>query len=246
MIRRLKLFLIRKTKATFLRFNLHLVIEPCSNFLLNLVYLSKFSRWRKQNSKTLYNDFYSHKFDFNKRYNLYQFLIEHEKLTGEINYLEFGVSTGGSFKWWINHNKNVKSRFIGFDTFTGLPENWNIYKKGDMSTSGNMPVINDDRHNFITGLFQDTLPDFLKKFNWENKINVINMDADLYTSTIYVLSNLYPYLKAGDIIIFDEFGVPTHEFRAFIDFFNSFYIKYELLAASNNYYQIAVKLVSPK
>ncbi len=243
MIRRTKLFIIRKTKALFLKFNLHRIFEPISGALLNLVYLSKFSKWRKQHASAPYNDFYSNKFDFNKRYNLYQSILETERLTDPLNYLEFGVCTGASFKWWINKNKEENSKFIGFDTFTGLPENWNIYKSGDMSTSGNMPVINDVRHTFVAGLFQDTLPDFLKKFDFGNKRNLINMDADLYSSTLYVLGNLYPYLKSGDIIIFDEFGVPTHEFKAFLDFFNSFYLKYELLAASNNYYQIAIKIV---
>ena len=72
------------------------------------------------------------------------------------------------------------------------------------------------------------------------------MDADLYSSTIFVLTQLVPFLNKDDIIIFDEFGVPMHEFRAFQDFFNSFYMKFELLSATNNYLQIAIKLVSNK
>lgn len=244
MLRKLKLFLIRKTKALSLKLNIHFVFEPISGILINLAYLSKFSKWRKEHSNPKFNDFYSKKFNFNKRYNLYNFLIEEEKLESEdINYFEFGVCTGASFKWWIEHNKNSNSKFNGFDTFEGLPENWNIYKKGDMSTDGKVPIINDNRHNFEIGLFQQSLPAFIKKFNFESKRNVINMDADLYSSTIYVLSSLFPYLKKDDIIVFDEFGVPTHEFRAFNDFFNSFNLKYELLAASNNYYQIAVKIL---
>ena len=41
------------------------------------------------------------------------------------------------------------------------------------------------------------------------------MDADLYSSTLYVLTMLAPYLKAGDIVMFDEFTVPRHEYLAF-------------------------------
>jgi len=244
MIRRLKLYIIRKTKAVFLRLNFHVLIEPLSGIMINLAYLSGFSKWRKEHANPPFNDFYSKKFDFNKRFNLYKFLLDHENISSEsINYLEFGVCQGSSFRWWIENNKSADSKFVGFDTFEGLPENWNIYKKGDMSTLGNIPIINDSRHEFIIGLFQDTLPDFLKKSPDNNKRNVINMDADLYSSTLYVLGNIYPFIKKGDIIIFDEFGVPNHEFRAFKDFFNSFYVKYELLAASNNYYQIAIKII---
>lgn len=244
-MRKIKLFFIRKTKATFLRWNLHGVFGFITGFLLNFAYLIKFSKWRKKHSKSPYNDFFSNKFDFNKRYNLYKFLLEEEKIAdATINYWEFGVYTGSSFNWWLEHNKNENSKFVGFDTFDGLPENWNIYKKGDMTTSGNKPYFDDKRYELIEGLFQDTVKDFIKTFDFDiNKRNIINLDADLYSSTIFVLYNLYPHLKKDDIIIFDEFGVPNHEFRAFLDFFNSTYLKYELLAASNNYYQIAIKII---
>ena len=68
------------------------------------------------------------------------------------------------------------------------------------------------------------------------------MDADLYSSTLFVLTRLIPYLKRDDILIFDEFGVPTHEFRAFTDIVSSYNIKFEVLGAINNYLQVALKL----
>ena len=48
--------------------------------------------------------------------------------------------------------------------------------------------------------------------------------------------------NAGDVIFFDEFNVPQHEFKAFTEWVNAFYVKYEVLGAVNNYYQIAVKI----
>lgn len=177
-----------------------------------------------------------------KRYDMYHYLLKKEKLDSAIDYLEFGVAFGLSFKWWVENNKSPESRFWGFDTFEGLPEDFNFMKKSEMSTEGKIPQLDDCRHIFFKGLFQDTLPDFLKSYN-PGKRKVINLDADLYSSTLFVLASIAPYLNKGDIILFDEFGVPMHEFRAFEDFFNSFYIKYEVLSAVNNYFQIAIKII---
>jgi O-methyltransferase len=66
------------------------------------------------------------------------------------------------------------------------------------------------------------------------------MDADLFSSTLFALTNLANYLKRGDVIIFDEFNVPNHEYFAFKMFSDSFYIRTRLLAAVNNYFQVAL------
>ncbi len=92
----------------------------------------------------------------------------------------------------------------------------------------------DKRAFFYQGLFQQTLPGFLKRFV-NNKLTVIHMDADLYSSTLFTLTSLAPFLKKGDIILFDEFCVPTHEFLAFKNFTESYYINLKTIAASNNY-----------
>jgi hypothetical protein len=68
------------------------------------------------------------------------------------------------------------------------------------------------------------------------------MDADIYSATLYVLTSLAPFLKKGDIIFFDEFNVPLHEFKAFSEWVSSFYINYEVLGAVNNFYQVAIKI----
>ena len=65
------------------------------------------------------------------------------------------------------------------------------------------------------------------------------MDADLFSSTIFVLSQLYPFLNKGDIILFDEFNVANHEFFAYKIFTESFYVKMKLVGAQNNFYQTA-------
>ena len=51
-----------------------------------------------------------------------------------------------------------------------------------------------------------------------------------------------PYFKKGDILLFDEFNVPLHEFKAFSEWVNSFYINYFVIGEVDNYYQIAIKI----
>ncbi|MGE5497240.1 MAG: class I SAM-dependent methyltransferase, partial [Syntrophothermus sp.] len=180
--------------------------------------------------------------DYNNRYKLYEFMLKKENLDGDINYIEFGVAQGHSFKWWMQNNKNPQAHFYGFDTFTGLPEDWNfLFKKGSMSDSGKIPEVVDSRGELFPGLFQDTLPGFLSKLD-NTKRNIIHLDADLYTSTLYVLTTMAPFIKKNDILMFDEFFVPTHEFKAFTEFVSAFYLKYEVIGAINNFLQTAIKI----
>jgi O-methyltransferase len=236
-----KLFLIRKIKALFFRFKLHFLIKPFEGVLINAAYLSKLSRWIDKTPKGKLNDFYNKKVNYSDRFKLHEFVFEEEIQNQSIDYLEFGVASGIAFKWWVEKNKNPGSRFFGFDVFTGLPEDFGVMKKQHYDTAGQTPNIQDDRVTFIKGLFQDSLPGFLTDYEPQQK-KVIHMDADLYSSTLFVLTKLIPFLEKENIIIFDEFGVPTHEFRAFSDIVASYNLRYEFLGAVNNYLQIAIKI----
>jgi len=237
----MKLFIIRYSKLVFVYLRLHKLFNPFSAVHINVYYLTKFSLWVRKNEKIPYNDFPS-KWDYNKRYNLYSWVLEKENLlSSPVNYLEFGVANGESFRWFLQQHTNPESRFYGFDTFTGLPEDWGPYKKGAFNNNSTPPEINDPRGTFYTGLFQQTLPGFLPSLN-NNRRNIIMMDADLYSATLYVLASFAPYLKKDDIVFFDEFAVPTHEFKAYYDFVQAFYIPLKLIAAANNYYFSAFKV----
>jgi len=208
-------------------------------FLRNFNVLRSWIR-KANNTQLLINDFYSWKRDYPKRYLLYDTVAAHYELDKkELLYLEFGVASGSSFTWWMKKNTHPGSVFRGFDTFEGLPEDWGGYKKGAMAFD--QTVTEDGRAAFIKGIFQESLHPFIEsnKNLLLGKPKLIHMDADLFSSTIFVLTQLYPYLKKGDIIFFDEFNVANHEFLAFKIFTESFYVKLQPVGAVNNFYQTA-------
>ncbi|HMK26568.1 MAG TPA: class I SAM-dependent methyltransferase [Chitinophagaceae bacterium] len=238
----MKLFFIRYIKITFIYLRLHVFFNLFSGLFSNLYHLSKLSSWANKNRKIGYNDFPS-KWNYEKRYPLYKWVLEKEGLVPTpVNYLEFGVAGGQSIRWFLSHLTNPESRFYGFDTFTGLPEDFGVYKKGMFNNNTQAPQIDDKRVKFYQGLFQQTVPGFLKELD-NTRRNIIMMDADLYSATLYVLTSLAPFLKKDDIIFFDEFAVPTHEFKAFHEFVQSYYVNLKLIAAANNYYFAAFKVV---
>src|SRR5205823_13838731 len=61
---------------------------------------------------------------FADRERLHGHLIDSQGLSGPIDYLEFGVWEGASIRWWIERNRHSDSSFVGFDSFEGLPANW--------------------------------------------------------------------------------------------------------------------------
>ena len=181
---------------------------------------------------------------FTKKQDLYDFINEEFVADAPMSYLEFGVFQGASIRYWVGINKNNQSEFVGFDTFTGLPENWyNLsisLRKNHFDVHGQTPDIKDVRCRFIKGMFQDTLGEFLKQFKPKQKL-VIHNDSDLYSSTLFVLVKVHPLLTKGSIIIFDEFSSPLHEMRALNDLASSHLFNYRILAHTEGYRQVAIE-----
>jgi len=94
----------------------------------------------------------------------------------------------------------------------------------------------------VKGWFQDTLPFFLSHFSTKKQL-VIHCDADVYTSTLFVLCKLDTLMKADTIVMFDDFSSMLHDFRALSDYTRSFRRHYEVLGASGrDYYEhVAVR-----
>ena len=139
--------------------------------------------------------------------------------------LEFGVYSGKS----INMIAELfpTSQILGFDSFSGLPEDWAGFKadggtKGFFDMSGQLPTVKSNVELRV-GLFHESLPQFLTEFDSNGyRITLVHFDADLYSSTKFVLDQLETLLDDYVIFVFDEFfnypGWKNHEFRAFSEF----------------------------
>lgn len=57
------------------------------------------------------------------------------------------------------------------------------------------------------------------------------MDADLYSSTIYVLRHLRPHIKPGSFIYFDEINHIDQEARAFEEFLGESGLQFRAVCA---------------
>ncbi|MCI4326912.1 MAG: class I SAM-dependent methyltransferase [Thermoplasmata archaeon] len=153
---------------------------------------------------------------------LYAHLNEELVRGAPIDYFEFGVYQGNSLREWVRMNPNPSSRFWGFDSFRGLPEDWVPgFAKGSYDLAGSPPVIPDPRVTLVEGEFQTSLPTFLLGFHPASRL-VVHLDCDLYSSALFCLASCDSLFVPGTIIVFDEFCVPLHEFRAFRDYSSAF------------------------
>ncbi len=152
-----------------------------------------------------------------------------------VRYLEFGVAGGLSMSRMIERFQHPDARFTGFDSFEGLPEDWVLpwetKHRGAFSTKGQAPRAADPRVSFVKGWFQNTLSAFLAA----NPLGgtrplLVHYDADLYSSTLFVLATLW-HNASEHYFIFDEFM--EHEMIALDDFSNAFPVEIEFLCQTD-------------
>jgi len=179
---------------------------------------------------------------FKDRPQLYAHLAS--QLVEPVTYLEFGVFQGASMGMWSKHLKSPKTEFAGFDSFEGLPENWGYYTdKQIFDVKGRMPQFDDSRVRLIKGWFEQTLPPFLQGFQAQPTL-AVHLDADLYSSTIFVLRQLRSHLRVGTLLVFDEFFDREHEMKAFTEFLEEFPMTVECVAATQALSQVAFRIKS--
>jgi O-methyltransferase len=168
------------------------------------------------------------------RWQLLEIAIAHIGPETPITLLEFGVAKGQSMAVMAKRFVNKESRFIGFDSFEGLPEDWDVIHqkitKGTFSTGGNIPRIADKRVSFVRGWFQNTVSEFLKGFDGSGTL-LIHYDADLYSSTLFLLTTIWHFVPYYYFIM-DDFS--HDEVIALHDFSLAYPVKIEWLAKRTN------------
>jgi len=157
-------------------------------------------------------------------------------------YVELGVHEGASLRWWVDAVRDADARFVGFDSFEGLPEGWNPgAERGHFSTGGSTPAIDDPRVELLAGWFDDTLP------SWKPPPHdrlFVTFDADLYSSTITGLRALREWFVPGTWLYFDELNDAHHELRALDEFLDESGLRIEPVAAAANLRQWLFRVVA--
>lgn len=156
--------------------------------------------------------------------------------------LEFGVGAGSSLAALADTFPDRK--VVGFDSFEGLPEDWRTgFGKGFF---GDVEIPTSINATLVTGWFADSLPGFLE--SERDPVALVHLDADLYSSTIYVLEMLTKRIQIGTVLVFDEYfnypGWENHEAKAFDEWLLKSGIKIEYLSYVPRHEQLAVRVVS--
>ncbi len=156
--------------------------------------------------------------------------------------LEFGVASGST----VNYIATMTDQTVyGFDTFTGLPEDW---RPGFARGAFAVPELPQVRRNvqLVIGMFEQTLPSFVQQH--AGPISLIHVDCDLYSSTKTIFRNLAPWIVEGTVIVFDEYfnypGWREHEYKAFKEFLRAFQVTYEYISFVDSHQQVAVRITS--
>ncbi len=158
-------------------------------------------------------------------------------------FLEFGVFQGESINYCAKLLKD--KTFYGFDSFEGLPETWGGKEaKGHFSLQGTLPKV-EANVELLKGWFNDSLPVFLD--GEKRDVAFLHIDCDLYSSTKTVLDLLASRIKAGTVIVFDEYiNYPNwqkHEFKAFQEFVEKYNVVYDYLALGILDMAVAIKSI---
>jgi hypothetical protein len=162
-------------------------------------------------------------------------------------WLEFGVFNGRT----INKiSKYTNNKVFGFDTFTGLPDPWDvsdtkIIEKGYYSyedfidKNKNVSKIPEVNENvvLVKGLFSETV----KKTIGDYKISFMHIDCDTYNSTVDIFDAVTENVSNGCIIVFDELinypNYHKHEYLALNEWVNKNNIEYEYIGINGVFYE---------
>ena len=176
---------------------------------------------------------------------------KHAQLDGYV--LEFGVHKAETIQ--VIAECFPEDQVYGFDSFEGLPEDWNIshnekfnkHKKGYFAID--IPSIDNPRIHFVKGFFDKSLQPWIEN-QPKRPIKFLHVDSDLYSSAKTVLTLLNDRIENGTIIVFDEMYPwgrkryerrEEHEYKALQEWTEQYDRKWEVLYR-NNHQQCSIKV----
>lgn len=137
--------------------------------------------------------------------------------------LEFGVFRGGTYVYQAQQISSLhpQSRLIGFDSWQGLPEEtegvWipERHAKGEyaapkaevlrrMEAAG--LSMEDERFRLVDGFYSDSLTPALR--DTLGPLVFVNIDVDIYSSTVELLDFIEPMLRPGVVLYWDDWKDP--------------------------------------
>ncbi len=155
------------------------------------------------------------------------------------DYLEFGIFNGSSMSSMYLTAKKLgfnSMKFFGFDAFQGLPkraenEDDSVWEKGfyacsfeKMKECLQRKNINPKDITWIKGWYKDTLNNkTIKKYGIE-KIGLVFIDCDTYSSSKTVLDFIEPLLTKEAILCFDDWKLNNLDIKEMGEYksFNEF------------------------
>ena len=144
-------------------------------------------------------------------------------------YLEFGVFQGISLAralrsntaWQKKTGRKHVARFIGFDSFQGLPQfeagdmlsNYGVFEEGQFADTSPATVyatlereqVTSEGVALVPGFFSESLPaEHTQSIVGNGPVSIIHIDCDLYSSARDCLDFLSGKIADGAVMLFDD------------------------------------------
>lgn len=164
--------------------------------------------------------------------------------------MEFGVHKGRSIRW-LSERAPAGGLVHGFDSFRGLPEDWEdqnsggTVRAGQFNLDGKPPEVPENVKLHV-GLFEESVDAFL--LNHPGPVRFAHIDCDLYSSTMDVLTALGDAnrIVSGTVLAFDEFwnfsAWRKHEWLAFTECAERYGWRWHVTRYLKHGYQAAVRI----
>lgn len=152
--------------------------------------------------------------------------------------VECGVFKGASLARFAALRKLFEDpaarQIVGFDMFGPFPDTnfeadvvhrEHFVKAAGLESIDRSQLLDVLRHKgcdenveLVAGNICETVPDYVRNHP-ELRINLLNLDTDIYEPAVTILEQLYPRLERGGILILDDYGVFPGETQAVNDYF---------------------------